>query len=80
MHEVHLMKDLLEDLFRHAEKAEVKKITKLYVRMGEFTEINPDILTFFFKENTKGTIAEGAEVVIKTSGVRELVLESFDCE
>jgi Zn finger protein HypA/HybF involved in hydrogenase expression len=48
--------------------------------MGKFTELNPEILTFFFKEHARGTIAEGAEIEIKPSQARELLLESFDCE
>jgi len=80
MHETHLLRDLLEDLLKHADQLNVKKIARVYIRMGEFTEIDPEILTFFFKEHSKGTVAEGAEIEIKTSDKRELVLESFDCE
>jgi len=80
MHETHLMKDLLEDLLKRAEELKVNKITRVYIRMGKFTELNPEILTFFFKENTRGTLAEGAEIEIKPSQAREILLESFDCE
>lgn len=80
MHEMHLLKGLMEDLLKHAEELNVKKITKVYVKMGEFTEIDPEILTFFFKEHSKGTVAQGAEIEIKPSKARELRLESFDCE
>ena len=80
MHEIHLLKDLLADLFKHAKEQNAKKITKVYLKMGTFTEINKDILLHFFKENSKGTIAEGAEISIEDSPTRELRLVSFDCE
>ena len=80
MHEMHLLKDLLADLLKAAEKNQAKKITKVYLRMGTFTEINEEILRHFFKEKAKGTVAEGAEVIIEASETRELRLVSFDCE
>ena len=80
MHEMHLLKDLFEDLLRHAEQRNIRKITKVYIRMGMLTEIDPDILIFFFREHSKGTVAEGAEIEIKSSESRELALDSFDGE
>jgi len=80
MHEMHLLRDLMEDLLKHAGEQKVEKITKIYIRMGEYTEINPEILRFFFKEHSKGTIAEGAEIDIESSPTRELRLLSFDAE
>lgn len=80
MHEMHLLKDLLDDLIRVAGEQDAKKINKVYIKMGEYTEINPEILSFFFKENSKGTIAEDAEIEIELSKTRELRLVSFDCE
>jgi hydrogenase nickel incorporation protein HypA/HybF len=80
MHEMHLIKDLFQDVMKFAEENDVKKVTKIYLRMGEFTEINEDILKHFFNENSKGTIAEGAEISIEKSQTRELRLVSFDCE
>lgn len=80
MHEMHLIKDLFNDLIDHGKEAEAKKINKVYIRMGDFTEINPEILEFYFKENSKGTVAEGAELSIESSPTRELRLVSFDCD
>ena len=80
MHEMRLLRDMMDDLLRHAERLKVKKIVKVYVRLGEFTEINPEILTHFFRERSRDTVADGAEIVIKPSPRREIVLESFDCE
>lgn len=80
MHEMHLLNDLLQDIVKHANDNQAKKVTKVYLRMGEFTEINEDILRNYFIEHAKGTIVAGAEVVIEKSPTRELRLVSFDCE
>ncbi len=80
MHEMHLVKDIFEDLLRLGKEQKAKKITKVYLRMGEFTEINGEILDFFFKEKGKGTLLEGARIQTEKSPTRELRLLSFDCE
>ena len=80
MHEMHLFNDLLTDLLKAAKDNKATNISKVYLRMGTFTEINPEILTRFFKEKSKGTIIEGAEISIEPSETRELRLLSFDCE
>jgi len=79
VHEMHLVKDLFSDVIRHAEDNNVKKVTKVYIRMGEFTEINEEIVRYFFEEKSKGTIIEGAGLEIEKSPARELRLVSFDC-
>ncbi len=80
MHEMHLMKDLLKDLLRLIEEQHTSKVTKVYLIMGEFTEINEEILRFYFKEHSKNTSLEDAQLDIKKSPTRELRLLSFDCE
>lgn len=80
MHEMHLVKDLFNDLLKHAESNRVIKVTKVFLCMGEFTEINEEIIRFFIKEKSKGTVFEEAEISIEKSPNRELRLVSFDCE
>ena len=80
MHEMHLIKDLHKDLLELAAQQNAAKVTKIYLRMGEYTEINADILKYFFAEQGRGTPLEGAEIVLEKSPTRELRLVSFDCE
>jgi Zn finger protein HypA/HybF involved in hydrogenase expression len=80
MHELHLIQQLFDDLLAMGTNLGAKKITKIYLRMGSFTEINPEVLRFFFKEKSKGTILEEAELEIESSSNRELRLLSFDYE
>ena len=80
MHEIHLLKDLLKDLLESAKKNDIKKISKIYLKMGEMTEIDPEILRHYFREHAKNTPADGAEISIEKSDLRELRLLSYDGE
>jgi len=80
MHEMHLVRGIFDDLTKLAKENNAKKVTKVYLKMGEFTEINEEILRFFFKEHSVGTVLEGVELSIEKSQTRELRLLSFDCD
>ena len=80
MHEMHIIKDMFSDLLKHTAENNVVKVTKIYLRMGEFSEINAEILRFHFAENSKNTALEGAELEIESSPARELRLLSYDCD
>ena len=80
MHEMHVIKSLFEDLLKLSKEQNATKVTNVYLKMGEFTEINEEILLFFIKEKSKNTPLEGALVHIEKSPARELRLVSFDCE
>lgn len=80
MHELRIVREVFDDLIRLAKENKAEKVTKVYLRMGDFTEINEEIVRHFFKEKGKGTVAEKAELSIEKSPNRELTLLSFDCD
>ncbi|OGX14139.1 MAG: hypothetical protein A2351_04820 [Omnitrophica bacterium RIFOXYB12_FULL_50_7] len=80
MHEMHVIKDIFEDILKRAKENKAVRVTRVYLRMGTFTEINEDILRYFFESHGKGTILEGAALEIEKSPTRELRLVSFDVE
>jgi|YNPMSStandDraft_1061717.scaffolds.fasta_scaffold03643_4 Zn finger protein HypA/HybF involved in hydrogenase expression len=80
MHELRLVQEVFGDLLRQGREEGFQKITRVYFRMGNFTEIDPEILRYFFAERSRGTILEGAEIVIEHSPLRELRLLSFEGE
>jgi len=57
------------NIFKVAEttalKYHAKKITEVYLEIGELTLIVPELLKQSFKMATAGSIAEGAELVIE---------------
>lgn len=80
MHEIHLLEELFADILKYAQINKLKKVTKIYLRMGEFTEINQEILKFFFKEKAKKTIVQEAKLDIEWSPKHELKLLSLEGE
>lgn len=80
MHELRLVRELFEDLLRHGEEEGIRRITRVYLRIGGLTEIEPEIVRHLFAESSPGTIFEGAELVIEESPVRELRLLGFEGE
>ena len=80
MHEMHVVKDLFNDIIIRAKENKISRVTKVYLKMGEFTEINEDILRYFFQSHSQGTPLEGCELSIEKSSTRELRLVSFDGE
>jgi len=80
MHELKLVRSLLDDLLKRAEEEKISKISGITIKMGEFTELNEEIVKFFIENNSKGTPAEGAGVLIEKSPARELRLVSFEGE
>jgi len=80
MHEMHFLHKLKEDLLKRAIEEKCEKVTKIYIKMGPFSEINPEILHFYFVHETANTPLAGAMIEIEKSDKQELTLVSFDCE
>lgn len=81
MHELHFLEDLFKDIIKHLGQHHAKKVTRVFLELGEFTEISEDSLKFFFKEKAKNTSLEGAQFCIKNiPEQRVLRLVSFDCD
>lgn len=78
MHEMHVVKDLFADVLKLATQRGASRVTKVYLRMGDFTEINEEVLRFFFREEGQGTALAEAQLVFEKSPFRELRLLSFD--
>ena len=81
MHEIHFLADLFKDIIDYLNQHKAKNVTKVFLELGEFTEINEESLRFFFKEKSKGSPLENAVFDIKRiPQQRVLRLVSFDCE
>lgn len=80
MHELHLVNDIFKDVLANAQKNSLTTVSKVVLRIGEFTEINPGIIRETFQRLSPGTIIEKAELEIQKSPVRELRLVSIEGE
>jgi len=81
MHEAHFLGDLFKDISHRLKLHNARKVTRVFLELGEFAEINEESLRFFFKEKSKGTALENSVFNIKhVPQQRVLRLVSFDCD
>jgi hydrogenase nickel incorporation protein HypA/HybF len=67
MHEFAFAMNIFKVAEATAIKNKAKKITEVYLEIGELTLIVPQLLKQSFKIATTGSIAEGAELVIEVT-------------
>jgi hydrogenase nickel incorporation protein HypA/HybF len=62
MHELSITENILEIALRHGEQADAKKITDLYLVIGQLSSIIDDSVQFYWDIIAAGTKAEGAQL------------------
>ena len=60
MHELPVAENILEITLRHARQANAKRVTDLYLVVGQLSSIIDDSIQFYWDIISKDTIAEGA--------------------
>ena len=60
MHELSITESIMNIALTHAQKAEAKKITDVYVVMGQLSSLVDDSVQFYWDIITENTICEGA--------------------
>ena len=66
MHEVSLMKNMLEMVTRAAEREGGGPVRTIHLRIGELSGVNEDALRFAFEVLSRGTVAEGGALEFET--------------
>jgi hydrogenase nickel incorporation protein HypA/HybF len=64
MHELSIAEELLSIIRDSAEKAGIKRVAAVNLRVGELSSILPESLEFAFRILSRGTITDGARVNI----------------
>ena len=77
MHEFSTAVGVVETVLDVARQNNAIKVKKIELVVGEFTMLNDDQLKFSFEIASEGTIAEGAEVIIKK---QKGEIECLDCQ
>jgi hydrogenase nickel incorporation protein HypA/HybF len=62
MHELTVTESILEIALRHAQQANVSRITALHLVIGQLSSIVDDSVQFYWDFVAKGTPAEGAQL------------------
>lgn len=80
MHGLKLVRELVQKALDVVETNRVKKVKKIFVKIGAGTHLTPEDFTHLFKELSKSTILEHAEIVISETQEQGLILESLEVE
>lgn len=65
MHEVSIMESVIKIVLENAEENNMKKVSKITLKIGELSGVMSDALNFAFSCLSKDTITEGADFVIE---------------
>ena len=70
MHELVIVEGILEAVIPEVKKYDVSKIETIRLKIGEMSGIVPSCIHEYFAIAAKGTIAEGAKLVIEKTPIR----------
>jgi len=72
VHELPITEDILKIALSHGEKNGAKKIVRIYLSIGELTDLIDEWVQRYFDYLAKDSIAEGAELIIERIPIRVL--------
>ena len=64
MHELSLLENVRDILETHAQREHFSKVTRVTLEIGKLSCVEPEALRFGFDVVMKGSLAEGAELVV----------------
>lgn len=65
MHELSIMSNILDIVMEYATKNGAKKVAKVYLQVGDLSDLLPEWMQMYFDFVSKDTIADKAELVIE---------------
>jgi hydrogenase nickel incorporation protein HypA/HybF len=69
MHELPVIQSILDICLQHAARHDVKRILAIHLEIGEMSDLEDQWMQSYFDRVSEGTIAEGAELLIKRAPV-----------
>ena len=76
MHELSIVQNLVSLCEKNAAKENAKEISKIEIKVGRLSGVEPHYLESAFDVYKAGTICENAELVIN---LKDIVVECLDC-
>ncbi|OGW74734.1 MAG: hypothetical protein A2Z72_07985 [Omnitrophica bacterium RBG_13_46_9] len=80
MHETHLIEPIIKGISEHAKKEGGKSVSKVKLKVGEFTGVKEDSLRETFSVLAKGTLLENARLEIVFFLGSRIEVISFDID
>ncbi len=79
MHEASLVRNLVRHILDVAQENQATRVIRIVLKVGPLAHIDPPHLIDHFHNETKGTIAEGADVLVEeTDELHELSVEAIE--
>jgi len=75
MHELSVTESELEIACKHAEKAQAKKVTDIYLVIGRLSSIVDDSVSFYWDMISKNTVCEDAKLHFKRIPAKLICLQ-----
>ena len=75
MHELSLTRQLVEIAEEHARRENAREIVSVTLEIGALSGVIPEAVEFAFDVCTRGTLAQGAKLIIRRIGGRSHCLE-----
>ena len=76
MHEYSIVQSLVESCEEHAKKNSASKVTKVVIKVGVMSGVEPHLLQEAFETFKEGTICDGCEFIMD---VQKVKIECNDC-
>lgn len=77
MHELSLCESLVRIVVQKAVAEGMKKVSEIEITIGELAGVSDEALAFCFPSVSKGTLAEGARLVFKSTADNAFRVSSF---
>ncbi len=72
MHEASLAQNIIDIIKNYNQSIRNRRVVSVSIKIGELMGIYPDSLRFYFSEVSKGTIADGAELIFEECPVNAI--------
>jgi len=69
MHELPVTESILKIVLRHAPPDSVNRIVRIFLEIGELSELEDEWIQHYFDYLSKGTVAENAQLVIQRTPI-----------
>ncbi|MBQ2040724.1 MAG: hydrogenase maturation nickel metallochaperone HypA [Lachnospiraceae bacterium] len=76
MHELVIVEGILDAVIPEVKKYDVEKILSIRLKIGELSGVVPSCIEEYFGVAARGTIAEGAKIIIEKTPIE---IECRDC-
>lgn len=77
MHEYSIVQSLLQSCEEHAAANDSEHVTKVVVKIGTLSGVEPNLLETAFNTFKEKTICDGCEFIMN---IQPVVIECFDCD